>query len=220
MPDRNGFSELAADLFTNSGDIEKLKKLLSTKYTINDLIDYLEHNDPLVSRTSAAALGLIADMNAAPALVESLKSRDVRTAINAETALWSIWSRSGDELVDELLNTGKDYLKTEDYFDAIDTFTKVIEAVPDFAEGYNQRAIAYFILEDWNNALEDCKKTIELNPLHFGAFAGMGHVYIRLQNIDAAVDAYNRALTINPNLISIAQSIRQIHQGSHESEEE
>lgn len=220
MPARNGFSELAADMFTNSGDIEKQKQLLSTKYPENDLIDYLQHDDPLVSRSAAAALGLIADMHAAPALVESLKNRDVRTSHNAELALWYIWSRSGDESVDELLNTGKLQIKNEDYLDAIDTFTKAINAKPDFAESYNQRAIAYFLLEEWDNSLEDCKKTIALNPHHFGAYAGMGHVYLRLRKIDSAVDAYKQALTINPNLIAIIQTIRQLNRISDESEEE
>lgn len=220
MPARNGFSELAADLFTNSGDIEKQKKLLSTKYTENDLIDYLQHDDPLVSRAAAAALGLIADMSAVQALVESLKNRDLSTSYNAEIALWHIWSRSGDESVDELLNTGRIQIRSEDFLDAIDTLTKAIRTKPDFAEGYNQRAIAYFMLQEWDNSLKDCKKTIELNPQHFGAYAGMGHVYFRLRKIDAAIKAYRQALTINPNLIAIAQTIRQIHRGAEESEEE
>lgn len=220
MPRRNGFSELAANIFASSDDSDKLKKLLTTEYTANDLIDYLQHDDPLVSRSAASALGLIADMDAVPALVETLRNTDVKTSMNSEIALWAIWSRSGDESVDELFNVGKTYLKREDYFEAIDVFTKVIEAAPDFAEGYNQRAVAYFVLEDWKNALEDCKKTIELNPHHFGAFAGMGHVYLRLRKIDEAVNAYKQALAINPNLISVAQSLLRLHRETEENQDE
>ena len=66
------------------------------------------------------------------------------------------------------------------------------------------------MLEDWENSLKDCKHVIKLNPYHFGAFAGMGHVYLRLSKIDAAVDAYKQALIINPNLVSIAESIMQL----------
>ncbi len=210
MPARNGFSELAKLMFKNSKDERNLKEVLTSKYSENDLIDYLQNDDPLISRAAATALGLIGGMDAVPALVDSLKNDDIPICFNSEIALWNIWSRSGDESVDKMLNAGRISLKDEDIFEAVEQFTSVIEAAPDFAEGYNQRAIAYFMLEDWENSLKDCKHVIKLNPYHFGAFAGMGHVYLRLGEIDAAVDAYKQALIINPNLVSIAESIMQL----------
>ena len=113
-------------------------------------------------------------MDVVPALVDSLKNDDIPTCFNSEIALWNIWSRSGDESVDKMLNAGRISLKDKDIFEAVEQFTSVIEAAPDFAEGYNQRAIAYFMLEDWENSLKDCKRVIKLNPYHFGAFAGTG----------------------------------------------
>ncbi len=210
MPTRNGFSELAAQMFTNLEDEESLKELLTSKYSENDLIEYLQNEDPLVGRAASTALGLIGGMNVVPALVENLKNDDLPACFNSEIALWNIWSRSGNESVDRMLKAGKRSLENENFSEAVEQFTAVIEAAPNFAEGYNQRAIAYFILEAWNKALKDCKQTVKLNPHHFGAFAGMGHVYLRLGKIDAAVDAYKQALIINPNLVSIAESIMQI----------
>ena len=207
MPARNGFSELAVQMFKNAADEESLKELLTSKYSENDLIDYLQNDDPLVGRAAATALGMIGGMGVVPALVENLKNEDVRACFNTEIALWNIWSRSGDESADKMLKAGKRHLENENFAEAIEQFTAVIEAVPNFAEGYNQRAIAYFIIEAWENALEDCQQTIKLNPHHFGAFAGMGHVYLRLGKIGEAVDAYKQALIINPNLASIAESI-------------
>ena len=106
-----------------------------------------------------------------------------------------------------MLKDGKNLLKNEAYQAAVERFTTVIETAPNFAEGYNQRAIAYFMLEEWSKAIRDCKQTISLNPNHFGAFAGMGHVYVRLGKVAEAIDAYKQALIINPNLISIAEAI-------------
>ena len=79
-----------------------------------------------------------------------------------------------------MLNDGKSLLKDEAYEEAVERFTEVIEAAPEFAEGYNQRAIAYFLMEEWSKSIRDCKRAIALNPNHFGAFAGMGHVYVKL----------------------------------------
>lgn len=216
MLTRNGFSELAAQMFKNAADEESLKELLTSKYSENDLMDYLQSDDPLVGRAAATALGLIGSLNVVPALVENLKNDDLRACLNTEIALWNVWSRSGNESVDKMLKAGKRALKNENFSEAVEQFTAVIQASPNFAEGYNQRAIAYFMLEEWKNSLADCKQTIKLNPNHFGAFAGMGHVYLRLGDIGKAITAYKQALVINPNLVSIADALMQIRRAFQE----
>ena len=203
----NGFSELAKLMFKNSGDDAKLKQLLNANYSEADLVTYLHSKDALLGRAAGAALRLIGTPEVIPALVDALKNDDPGTRYNAEYALWEIWAHSGDDAVDAMLKDGKNLLKNEAYQQAVERFTTVIEAAPSFAEGYNQRAIAYFMLEEWSKAIRDCKQTISLNPNHFGAFAGMGHVYVRLGKIDEAIAAYKQALVINPNLISIAEAI-------------
>ena len=207
MYGNNGFSELAKLMFKNSGDIEKLKQLLKANYSEADLVVYLQNEDPLVRRAAGFALRLIGTPTVIPTLVAVLKNDDIGTCYSAEYALWAIWSRSGDDTVDTMLDDGKISLKNEAYQEAVERFTMVIEADPNFAEGYNQRAIAYFMLEEWSQVIRDCKRAISLNPNHFGAFAGMGHVYVRLGKIAEAIDAYKQALIINPNLISIAEAI-------------
>lgn len=203
----NGSSELTKLMFKNSADDEKLKQLLISKYSEADLVTYLRGKNPLLGRAAGFALRLIGTAEVIPALVDALKDKDRGTRFNAEYALWAIWSHSGDEAVDALLEDGKNLLKNEAYQQAVECFTTVVETDPDFAEGYNQRAIAYFMLEEWSKAIRDCKQTIALNPNHFGAFAGMGHVYVRLGKVEEAIEAYKQALVINPNLISIAEAV-------------
>ena len=128
MPARNGFSELAKLIFKNSKDERNLKEVLTSKYSKNDLIDYLQNDDPLIGRAAATALGLIGGMDVVPALVDSLKNDDIPTCFNSEIALWNIWSRSGDESVDKMLNAGRISLKDKDIFEAVEQFTSVIEA--------------------------------------------------------------------------------------------
>ena len=217
MQMNNGFSELAKLIFKNSADEEKLKQLLSDNYSETDLAAYLHSKEPLLGRAAGFALRLIGSSDAIPALVDALKNKDRGTRFNAEYALWEIWSHSGDDAVDAMLEDGKNLLKNEAYQQAVECFTTIIETDPNFAEGYNQRAIAYFMLEEWSQAIRDCKRTISLNPNHFGAFAGMGHVYVRLGKIDEALAAYKQALVINPNLISIAEAVLRLR-GQRQSE--
>ena len=55
---------------------------------------------------------------------------------------------------------------------ARDIFTEVTALAPSFAEGWNKRATTNYLLRDLRAAIEDCRRTLELNPSHFGALSG------------------------------------------------
>ena len=212
MSGHNGFSNLAKLLvrYPSQRQKEDLKQALLKVYTQETLIDLLAHEVMPARRAAAYALGIIGDMQAVEPLVEKLRHEDPGMRFNVEQALWTIWFRSGNESVDATLREGAQSIKKERYGDAIEKLTEVIRVAPEFAEGYNQRAIAYFMLEEWEKSIEDCKTTVSLNPFHFSAFAGMGHCYLRLGYIREAMNAYQRALEINPNLYAIAHTIFQL----------
>ena len=58
--------------------------------------------------------------------------------------------------------------------------------------------------------MEDCRRAVEHMPLHFGAWAGMGHCHAHLGRIQEAVECYRRALSINPHLDGIPQAILEL----------
>ena len=218
MAKRNGFSELAKLLvrYPTQGQREKLKQLLRQHYTQEYLIEYLTHEVSPTQQAAAYALSIIGNTEAVPPLVKVLRHSDPDMRSNAEQALWAIWFRSGDQSVDDLLQQGARYIKKEQYIEATDILTKVIQLAPKFAEGYNQRAIAYFMLEEWEQSIDDCKKVIALNPVHFGALAGMGQCYLRLGNLREALEAFQRALEIHPGLYGVAHTVLQIQDALQE----
>ena len=221
----NGFSELAKLLLRYGHEqTETLQQILREKnYTQQTLIDYLTHEGALTRKAAVHALGLIGDVDAVPPLIESLRGDDPTTCLDAEQALWAIWFRSGgDESVDTMLKEGANHIKEKRYQESIEVLTEAIRIAPDFAEAYNQRAIAYFLLDEWLKSIDDCKKTVELNPYHFGAFAGIGQCYLRLGKLREAINAFQKALELNPNLYSIAHTVLQIQRAlrEHFGEEE
>ena len=218
MAKRNGFSELAKLLvrYPTQGQREKLKQLLLQNYTQENLIDYLTDDTAPTPQAAAYALGIIGDTEAITPLVKALKQGDPDMRSNAEQALWAIWFRSGDKSVDDMLQKGAEYIKKEQYTEAVDLLTEVTQIAPDFAEGYNQRAIAYFMLEEWEQSIDDCKKVITLNPVHFGALAGMGQCHLRLGNLREALKAFQRALEIHPGLYGVAHTVLQIQDALQE----
>ena len=218
MAKRNGFSQLAKLLirYPSQGQREKLKRLLLQNYPQENLIQYLTHEVAPTRQAAAYALGIVGDMEAVPSLVEALQHNDPDMRSNAEQALWTIWFRSGEQSVDAMLQKGADHIKKEQYAEAVELLTKVTQLAPEFAEGYNQRAIAYFMLEEWEQSIDDCKKVVTLNPVHFGAFAGMGQCYLRLGNLREALKAFQRALEIHPGLYGVAHTILELQDALRE----
>ena len=74
---------------------------------------------------------------------------------------------------------------------AIDQFTRVIEAIPQFAEGWNRRATAYFIVGDFEASLRDIQQTLALEPRHFGALSGLSMILENTLQYDKAIQAEN-----------------------------
>ena len=130
---------------------------------------------------------------------------DVRAV--AEAAIWAIWSRCGDKATDQLFLRGVAQMRGGDLDKALEIFTEVIAARPDFAEAWNKRATIYFLLGDDDSSLKDCDEVYKRNPQHFGVLAGYGQIYMRNGDLKRALDYFERADAINPNMPGVRASI-------------
>jgi tetratricopeptide (TPR) repeat protein len=143
-------------------------------------------------------------------LLERLADDDEQLRADAEGAVWTLWSRSGDAEVDNLLQGGIRDMNQGRMAQAVETFTRVIERKPDFAEGWNKRATAYYLMNDLEQSLKDCDEVIKRNPRHFGALSGYGLIYIKRGELEHALEYFERALAIDPNLRGVEESIELI----------
>jgi len=151
-----------------------------------------------------AELGTPADL---PQLMAALYDPDARVRQAAETAIWQVWGRSGDQAADRLFERGLTQMQRRELPAAIETFSQVIVMKPDFTEGWNKRATVYFLLGDDELSLKDCAEVLKRNPRHFGVLSGYGQIYVRKGDLERALDYYRRALTVNPNMEGVRNSI-------------
>ncbi|OGL02350.1 MAG: hypothetical protein A3E31_16210 [Candidatus Rokubacteria bacterium RIFCSPHIGHO2_12_FULL_73_22] len=164
-------------------------------------------------RRGAQALGATGTMADAPALVRALRDRDEVVRALAERAMWELWSRSGDADVDRLLQIGIEQMNARAGEAAAETFTKVVERRPDFAEGWNKRATIWYLLGEYTKSLADCDEVMKRNPYHFGALSGYGMIYLQLGQPALALTYFEKALDVNPNLGQVretAEALRQL----------
>jgi tetratricopeptide (TPR) repeat protein len=167
----------------------------------------LRSSDVLARRAAVQQLADSAVMADLPALAAALRDADPVVRGFAESAMWSVWSRSGDADVDRLFAIGVEQMSQRQLPAAVETFTRVIERRPDFAEGWNKRATVYFMLGDHRRSLADCDEVMARNPYHWGALSGYGMIYVLLDQPARAIDYLEKALAVNPNLDQVAQSI-------------
>jgi tetratricopeptide (TPR) repeat protein len=163
-------------------------------------------------RRAAAWMGEVGRMADAPVLLRALSDDDEVVRVLAEHSIWKVWSRSGDAEADGLLQIGIEQMSRGDGPAAVETFTRVIERKPEFAEAWNKRATVYFLMGEHEKSLKDCDEVMKRNPAHFGALAGYGQIYLRLDQPERALDYFRRALRINPNLRGVADMIPQLEQ--------
>ena len=118
----------------------------------------------------------------------------------AEQGVWVLWSRSGDDAIDALMEKGAEQMQAGAFDEAIATYSEVIKRKPAFAEGWNKRATVYFLAGDFKRSLADCDQVMKRNPNHFGALSGYGQIYFQLEQYGKSIDDWKRALKANPNL--------------------
>lgn len=120
------------------------------------------------------------------------------------------WSKSGSDAMDLLLKRGESALDSGDTDTAIEHFTALIDHAPEFAEGYNGRAKAYFDAGKYGPALQDIGTALTLNPRHFGALTGLAAILEETGSPEDALLAYREVLAIHPHLEDVKTAIERL----------
>jgi tetratricopeptide (TPR) repeat protein len=178
------------------------------RYTVATLCRLAAIGDRLVRRSAVLALGFVADYECNAVLGRALSDADRGVRLMAETAIRSVWCRIGTQAQRQQLAGLVMLNRTHEYAVALRDATALIREAPWLAEVWNQRAIAQYGLGHYEQSIQDCRQTLEINPYHFGAAAGTGQCYLRIGDQAAALQAFRRALSLNPELDGIRANVQ------------
>ncbi|RMA41660.1 hypothetical protein D9R08_12345 [Rhodophyticola porphyridii] len=166
----------------------------------------------------AAVLAMSAGTGAALAqserldeLFDRLQMPDLSNWEIVEDEIYQRWSISGSASADYLLMRGREALEAGDLDAALDHLTALTDHAPDFAEGWNARATAYYRLNLYGPSIADVQRVLALNPRHFGALTGLGMMLEEMGELEAALVAFETAQSIHPHRPDISQAVDRLN---------
>jgi tetratricopeptide (TPR) repeat protein len=180
---------------------------VASRYHSSTLERLVLHPSRWVRRGSVLALGAIGDYSCNTILGHALVDIDRGVRTLAEAAIRAVWCRDGSWSQQQQLARIIGLNAAEKHDSARSAATRLIEENGRFAEAWNQRAIANFVTERYLESIADCRRTLDLNPFHFGAAAGLGQCQSQIGDPAAALASFRHALRINPSMEGVRANV-------------
>lgn len=129
---------------------------------------------------------------------ELKKTANENAAVRVASRISERWNNSGSASVDLMMQWAGKAMQEQKWDIALDFLDQVTVLRPNYAEGWNRRATVHFMMQNFAKSMTDIERTLELEPRHFGALAGMGQIFKVRGNKEMALSAYSRVLDIYP----------------------
>ena len=112
--------------------------------------------------------------------------------------LWALWTDAPDERAQALLNEGMARRSNYDFLGSRTALDRLIDYCPEYAEGYNQRAFTNYLGQDFEAALIDLDRALDILPTHVAALSGKALTLMGLGRNAEAQEVLRAALALNP----------------------
>lgn len=149
-------------------------------------------------------------------LFEELKGPGLENWGSVEREIMDIWSDSGSAAMNLLLERGRSAMREGNLDEAIEHLSALTDHAPDFAEGWNARATAFYNAGQYGASIHDIRRTLELNPRHYRALVGLGSILEEIGEPERALAAYRAAQGLNPHIERVNERIEELENPGRE----
>ena len=188
-------------------NISAYVRSISNSYTVGTLERVVVTGDRSVRRGAVLALSRMADYRSNAVLGRMLNDSDRGVRTLAENGICRLWLRIGTPSQQRHLVAINEHLEERDYERATQLATGLVEDAPWVAQAWYYRGKAFFQMEQYDAAIQDCHQALEINAYHFLAASVMGQAYQLQDNPVAALDAFRRALRLNPSMEEVRAQV-------------
>lgn len=142
-------------------------------------------------------------------LFEALRAApDEDSARAVEARIWAIWMKTPSDTVALLMARARVAVEKKESDVALKLLDAIIKLRPDYVEAWNRRATLHYMGNDYVRAMEDIQEVLRREPRHFAALAGLGLILEETGDNKRALDAFRRALAINPHLEKVPEMVK------------
>ena len=135
---------------------------------------------------------------------------DQASGKHVEGRIWALWTQTSSDTTMLLMTRAKTAIEKKQPEVALKLLDKVVKLKPDYVEGWNRRATLYYLQNDYAKSLADIREVLKREPRHFGALAGLGMIMQEVGDEKRALDAFRRALEINPHLERLPDMVKSL----------
>jgi tetratricopeptide (TPR) repeat protein len=135
---------------------------------------------------------------------------DDDSAKAVEARIWAIWLQTPSDTAALLMMRSKAAMEAQQPELAIKLLDAIIKLRPDYVEAWNRRATLYYLQNDYARSLADIQQVLAREPRHFAALAGLGMIMQDLGDEKRALEAFRKALAINPHLEKVPELVKQL----------
>ena len=135
---------------------------------------------------------------------------DEASAKHVEARIWALWMQTPSDTAALLMLRAKAAIEAQKVDVALKLLDAVIKLRPDYVEAWNRRATLYYLKNDYTHSLEDIRQVLIREPRHFGALAGLGMIMQEVGDEKRALEAYRKALAVNPHLEKIPDQVKSL----------
>jgi tetratricopeptide (TPR) repeat protein len=133
---------------------------------------------------------------------------DETSAKHVEARIWALWMQTPSDTAALLMMRAKTAMDAQQMDIALKLLDAVVKLRPDYVEAWNRRATLYYLRNDYAHSLQDIEQVLVREPRHFGALAGLGMIMQDLGDEKRALDAFRKALAVNPHLDKVPELVK------------
>lgn len=133
--------------------------------------------------------------------------RSVHDAIATEDQIWHMWMYHPHHAAAHALDLAASDIAARRYDIAETRLSLLLRHLPDFAEAWHKRATLYYLLGHDEACIDDLRRTIALEPRHFGALCSFAEILLGEGERRSAWFVFSVALSLHPHLARARQVI-------------
>lgn len=111
-------------------------------------------------------------------------------------------------IAEEKKNAGNDHYKAQNYPTALSCYSDAIAVCPDTASYYGNRSACHMMLGDYKSALEDARRSVQLDPKFEKGFVRIAKCCVALGDVVGAEQAIKSTLEIDVTNKQVAAEIQ------------